>query len=127
MYVGSRYLGAKMQTVHKISWKQGKFFSQSYNQDQQFYAKEAINPTQFLIINSSSMQTCSGKAMTEFMPFGGPSPDLGERPIDQEKRRKFRPTLVDTGRHKGDSRVAYRGHNIPLHLITKGTKAFYSE
>lgn len=28
---------------------------------------------------------------------GAPPPDVGERPEEQERRRRFRPTLVDAG------------------------------
>lgn len=44
---------------------------------------------------------------------------MGEDPVTQEERRKNRPTLVDAGRHKGESRVIYKGHNIALHLLSK--------
>lgn len=46
--------------------------------------------------------------------------DASEATAADEKRQlRDRPTLVGCGENAGDSRVVYRGHNLPLHLITR--------
>ncbi|KAI8110913.1 hypothetical protein M9434_004487 [Picochlorum sp. BPE23] len=63
----------------------------------------------------------SGDAFWNFDEYYMPNPNMGEPRYETKLRRSRRATLVDVGQDLdiGESRVQYRGANIPLHLITK--------